>query len=233
MRRVGGSTYCPSCGSGVSADDQFCASCGQPLRDSFPPAPPVPNGAEAPTEVAPERSQEPDRDRPRALIIVGYVTAVFIPIVGFILGIVAVTRRNKWASKHGVWIIVVSVVFFAIGVAVITSSINSSVNKARQEINTVEEKATREGKEAQEKAQQEQAATEAKLKEEQANSEAKAKREQSASEAQLTEEEEKAKQEQSASEAKLKEEQSATEAKLKEEQAASEEKLKREAEGGK
>ncbi len=227
---MGGPAYCPSCGSAVSADDHFCASCGHPLRDSFPPAPSVPDAAEAPTEVvAPEWSQERDPDRPRALIIVGYVTAVFLPIVGFILGIVAVTRRNKWASKHGVWIIVVSVVFFAIGVAVITSSINSSVNKARHEISTVEEKAAQESKEAQEKAQQEQSATEAKLKEEQAATEAKAKREQSASEARLSEEEAKTKQEQAATEAKLREEQSATEAKLKE-QAASEEKLKRETE---
>jgi hypothetical protein len=96
------------------------------------------------------------------------VTAVVIPIVGFILGIVAVTRRDKWASKHGVWIIVVSIVFFAIGVAAIASSINSSVNKAttqlNQEIKTSEAKATQEGNQAAEKLKQEDAVAEARAK---------------------------------------------------------------------
>jgi ABC-type dipeptide/oligopeptide/nickel transport system permease component len=53
------------------------------------------------------------------LVIVGYILAVVIPIVGFILGIVAVTRPDKRMSKHGVWIIVLSVVAFLIYIILI------------------------------------------------------------------------------------------------------------------
>lgn len=43
------------------------------------------------------------------LVVAGYIFAVVIPLVGFILGVVAATRPQKQISKHGVWIIVVSV----------------------------------------------------------------------------------------------------------------------------
>jgi hypothetical protein len=46
----------------------------------------------------------------KGLVISGYVFAVLIPLVGFILGIVVVTRPSKATSRHGVWIIVLSVV---------------------------------------------------------------------------------------------------------------------------
>jgi hypothetical protein len=56
------------------------------------------------------------------LLAAGYVFAVLIPLVGFILGIVVATRPDKRTSKHGVWIIVLSVVVFVIFLAAITSS---------------------------------------------------------------------------------------------------------------
>jgi len=59
------------------------------------------------------------------LVIAGYILAVVIPIVGFILGIVAVTRPDKRISKHGVWIIVLSVVAFAIYIALIVHGSSS------------------------------------------------------------------------------------------------------------
>src|SRR3954469_3192393 len=57
-----------------------------------------------------------------ALVIVGYVTAILFPIVGFILGIVATTRRDEpQTSRHGPWIIVASVVAFIVWYAILAS----------------------------------------------------------------------------------------------------------------
>lgn len=49
--------------------------------------------------------------------IVGYVLAVLMPLIGFIIGCV---RLNK--SKHGIWIIVTSVVAFIVWLALIAGS---------------------------------------------------------------------------------------------------------------
>lgn len=80
----------------------------------------------------PGARREPDR--PKGLIVVGYVTAIFMPLIGFILGIVAVTRPNRWAAKHGVGVIVTSIVAFVLWVLVIVAGINSAAGKADQEL---------------------------------------------------------------------------------------------------
>jgi len=36
-----------------------------------------------------------------ALVVVGYVTAAVLPLIGFILGIVVATRPVRATSKHG------------------------------------------------------------------------------------------------------------------------------------
>lgn len=60
------------------------------------------------------------------LVIGGYVLAFIIPFVGFILGIVVATRPTKAVSKHGIWIIVLSVVAFFFWLAVISSGSSTS-----------------------------------------------------------------------------------------------------------
>jgi len=75
-----------------------------------------------------------EADRPKGLIVVGYLTAVLMPPIGFILGIVAVTRPNRWAAKHGVGVIVTSIVIPVLWVVVIAAGVNSAVRTADQEI---------------------------------------------------------------------------------------------------
>ena len=53
------------------------------------------------------------------LVVVGYITAVLMPLIGFILGIVVATRPAKVTSKHGAWIIVVSIVAFIVWLAIL------------------------------------------------------------------------------------------------------------------
>jgi hypothetical protein len=49
------------------------------------------------------------------LVGTGYVMAVLMPLIGFILGIVIITRPQKSTSKHGVWIVVLSCATFVVG----------------------------------------------------------------------------------------------------------------------
>jgi uncharacterized membrane protein YhaH (DUF805 family) len=56
------------------------------------------------------------------LVVVSYVLAALMPLIGFILGLVVVTRPVKATSKHGIWIIVLSIVAFIAWIAIIASS---------------------------------------------------------------------------------------------------------------
>jgi positive regulator of sigma E activity len=56
------------------------------------------------------------------LVVAGYILAVFVPLVGFILGIVVATRPQKRLNKHGVWIVVVSIVVTALYLVVVLHS---------------------------------------------------------------------------------------------------------------
>lgn len=57
----------------------------------------------------------------RRLVALGYITAVAIPLLGLILGIVVATRPAKATSKHGIWIIVISLVASVVWILVFTS----------------------------------------------------------------------------------------------------------------
>ena len=65
--------------------------------------------------------QQPE-EHPGGIVVVGYITAALIPLIGFILGIVVATRPAKATSKHGAWIIVISIVAFIIWVAILVSA---------------------------------------------------------------------------------------------------------------
>lgn len=58
-----------------------------------------------------------ERESAGTLVVAGYITAVLIPLVGFVLGIVATTRPAKATARQGPWIIVLSVVAFVIYLA--------------------------------------------------------------------------------------------------------------------
>jgi hypothetical protein len=85
---------------------------GAAWTSQFQPATPQASGFVAPSAGG---------EMQRGLVICGYVFAVLIPIVGFILGIVVVTRPSKATSKHGVWIIVLSVVIAILAFAALSA----------------------------------------------------------------------------------------------------------------
>lgn len=49
-------------------------------------------------------------DTLQRLVVLGYITAVAMPPIGLILGLLLAGRLNKPNSKQGIWIIVVSVI---------------------------------------------------------------------------------------------------------------------------
>jgi hypothetical protein len=66
-----------------------------------------------------ERNLNRDKDsRNDTLVIIGWITAVLIPIVGLILGIVVATRGDK----RGAWVIIGSIVVFLISFAILTAA---------------------------------------------------------------------------------------------------------------
>jgi hypothetical protein len=93
---------------------------GERWTDHFRAAMPQPTFA-APVTPTPAQSETAG-----GIVVTGYVFAVIFPLVGFILGIVAVTRPAKTTSRHGVWIIVVSVVAFIFWLAVLAGSSSGS-----------------------------------------------------------------------------------------------------------
>jgi hypothetical protein len=48
------------------------------------------------------------------LVVAGYIMAVLLPLLGFILGMIATTRPAKATARQGPWIIAVSVAAFVI-----------------------------------------------------------------------------------------------------------------------
>jgi hypothetical protein len=68
-------------------------------------------------------------DSIQRLIVLGYICAVAMPPVGFILGILLYVRLTKPNSKRGVWIIVVSVIAAIVWVlALATGLLNPNTN---------------------------------------------------------------------------------------------------------
>jgi hypothetical protein len=62
-------------------------------------------------------------DTNQRLIVLGYITAVVMPPLGLILGLVLVVRLRKPNSKHASWIIVVSFVAAIVWVLALASGL--------------------------------------------------------------------------------------------------------------
>jgi hypothetical protein len=92
--------------------------------------PPTPGGDhDWPVEHASRNGASVQRmsESERRLVVVAYITAIAMPAIGFVLGIV-VTARPKPASRHAVWIIVLSVIATGIWILVFTSGVLSPSN---------------------------------------------------------------------------------------------------------
>lgn len=74
--------------------------------------PPNPNGDRLSADYTSNdgATANPWSDSRMQLVVLGYITAVAMPPIGFILGIVVGLRARNTASKHWMWIIMLSIV---------------------------------------------------------------------------------------------------------------------------
>ncbi len=72
---------------------------------------------------APVRTAGPGR-----LVVLAYITAVALPLLGLVLGVVVVTRPNRATSKHGTWIIILSIVGSIVWALVFASGVLTSTS---------------------------------------------------------------------------------------------------------
>jgi hypothetical protein len=92
--------------------------------------PPTPNGRRWTVDPASSNGTggKVRNDTAGRLIVLGYITAIAMPLLGFIIGIVVATRWTKGTSRHGRWIILLSVVGSILWILVFTSGLFATPN---------------------------------------------------------------------------------------------------------
>jgi len=100
--------FCPKCGIENVDNAQFCENCGYKLNSTD-------------TQVTPPSQQAsyPDEKKQYSgMVIVGYITAILISLVGIIIGAYLYTRDNTEAKKNGRNIIIIGLIVMIIGIGV-------------------------------------------------------------------------------------------------------------------
>jgi hypothetical protein len=85
--------------------------------------PPSPDAELSTAEHRSSNGAAPDirRDVVDRIVVLGYITAVAIPPVGLILGIVLLVRPATPNSKHGAWIIALTIIAATVWVLLLAS----------------------------------------------------------------------------------------------------------------
>ena len=100
--------YCPACGEELIDAAKFCKNCGAEIDN------PQKN-----TNTYQENRRQyielSDKNYTIA-IVVGYVMAILIPLIGLIIGIYLLTRDSSRAKKHGKFVLIVTVVVWVLSV---------------------------------------------------------------------------------------------------------------------
>ena len=95
------SKFCPSCGEELPNNSKFCKNCGKNLK-TMEDNPYV------------NQSQNTEYTSPSfegksiVLIVLGYILSIFISLLGLIVGFYLWSRDDSSLSKHGKYIIIIS-----------------------------------------------------------------------------------------------------------------------------
>ncbi len=93
--------------------------------------PPAPNGKPWTSDYVSSNGSGANvrRETPGRLVVLGYITAFALPLLGLFLGIVVATRPAKATARHGRWIIAVSIIASVIWTLVFVSgALTSTTN---------------------------------------------------------------------------------------------------------
>lgn len=100
--------YCPACGEELIDAAKFCKNCGAEI-----------DNPQKTTNTYQENRRQyielSDKNYTIA-IVVGYVMAILIPLIGLIVGIYLLTRDSSRAKKHGKFVLIVTVVVWTLSV---------------------------------------------------------------------------------------------------------------------
>jgi hypothetical protein len=85
--------------------------------------PPAPNGKPWSSDYVSSNGSTANvvRQTPGRLVVLGYITAFAMPLLGLVVGIVVITRPNKATARHGRWIIGISIIASVIWALVLAS----------------------------------------------------------------------------------------------------------------
>ena len=97
------SRYCPNCGEELIDEAKFCKSCGTDLDNPSKPRPTI------------DYRQDLGENDHKIAVIIGYILAILIPLLGIITAIYLLTRSDSEnANKHGKYIIILAIIVWII-----------------------------------------------------------------------------------------------------------------------
>lgn len=106
--------FCPFCGEALVDEAKFCKSCGKSLENiNF-------NNNTQQTGYTQPYSVPVVEKSHTAAIVLGYVFAFLIPLIGLILGIYLATRNDSQkAKRHGIFVLILAIAVWIVNFIII------------------------------------------------------------------------------------------------------------------
>lgn len=98
--------FCPECGEELIDSAKFCKNCGTPLKNEYKTS---------------QTYEVPEVEKNYTLItVIGYILAFLMPIIAIAISFYLLTRKNSQkASKHGKYIIIISVIWWILSIILV------------------------------------------------------------------------------------------------------------------
>lgn len=108
--------FCPFCGEALVDEAKFCKSCGKSLENiNFN------NNTQQTVYTQPYSVPVVEKSH-TAAIVLGYIFAILIPLIGLIIGIYLTTRNDSQkAKRHGIFVLIVAIAVWVLNFIIIAS----------------------------------------------------------------------------------------------------------------
>lgn len=102
------SKYCPSCGEELVDNAKFCKSCGINLET-------MEENRYSHQENTRQFIEATEKSH-TAAIVIGYILAILVPLLGLIVAVYLLTRDESKAKRHGKYILIVTVIVWILSI---------------------------------------------------------------------------------------------------------------------